>query len=186
MATIKLRRGTAAEWSTANPILANGEPGVEIDTGRYKTGNGTSAWNALPYADNYSLDRAHHTGTQPLSSLDGLLEYIQDRLGTDLVAGAGITITYDDGGTGKTTITSTGGSGTGTGVTDPEVVRDTISTALVAGTGIAITKDDALDTITIAVTAAPDPIPTYASEAAAMAGLAANEFADGDIIVVMV
>jgi len=47
---IQLRRGTAAEWTAANPVLAVGEPGVETDTGKQKFGNGTSAWTALPYA----------------------------------------------------------------------------------------------------------------------------------------
>lgn len=46
---IQLRRGTEAEWTTANPILAAGEKGVELDTGREKTGDGTTAWNSLPY-----------------------------------------------------------------------------------------------------------------------------------------
>lgn len=47
---IQLRRGTAAEWAAANPVLAVGEPGVETDTGKQKFGNGTTAWTALPYA----------------------------------------------------------------------------------------------------------------------------------------
>ena len=47
---IQLRRGTAAEWTSANPVLAQGEPGIESDTGKQKFGNGTSAWSALPYA----------------------------------------------------------------------------------------------------------------------------------------
>lgn len=50
MATkIQLRRGTAQEWTTANPVLAEGEPGIEKDTGLVKYGNGVDAWNALPY-----------------------------------------------------------------------------------------------------------------------------------------
>lgn len=47
---IQLRRGTAAEWAATNPILAQGEPGIESDTGKQKFGNGTSAWSSLPYA----------------------------------------------------------------------------------------------------------------------------------------
>lgn len=41
------RRGTSAEWTAANPILADGEIGVEKDTGVVKIGNGTSTWNQL-------------------------------------------------------------------------------------------------------------------------------------------
>lgn len=47
---IQLRSGTAAEWTSANPVLLRGEAGVETDTYKFKVGNGTLAWNALPYA----------------------------------------------------------------------------------------------------------------------------------------
>jgi len=46
---IQLRRGTAAQWTAANPTLSAGEVGVELDTLRIKVGNGTTAWNALAY-----------------------------------------------------------------------------------------------------------------------------------------
>lgn len=46
---IQLRRGTASEWSTANPILAEGEFALEKDTKLYKIGDGLNAWNDLPY-----------------------------------------------------------------------------------------------------------------------------------------
>ena len=47
---LQLRRGTAAEWSSANPLLSEGELGLELDTGKFKIGNGTQNWNALVYA----------------------------------------------------------------------------------------------------------------------------------------
>jgi hypothetical protein len=46
---IKLRRGTASAWTSANPVLSAGEMGIETDTQRSKFGNGTTAWNSLPY-----------------------------------------------------------------------------------------------------------------------------------------
>lgn len=46
---IQVRRGTASEWSTTNPILAQGEPGYEQDTGKLKFGDGISDWNSLNY-----------------------------------------------------------------------------------------------------------------------------------------
>lgn len=46
---IQLRRGTAAAWTAAATVLASGEVGVETDTGKFKVGNGTSAWAALTY-----------------------------------------------------------------------------------------------------------------------------------------
>jgi hypothetical protein len=45
----QLRRGTAAEWAQANPVLADGEPGYERDTGKQKIGDGVRTWTALPY-----------------------------------------------------------------------------------------------------------------------------------------
>jgi len=47
---IQLRRGTAAQWVSANPVLAAGEQGYETDTGKLKIGNGSTAWNSLSYA----------------------------------------------------------------------------------------------------------------------------------------
>ena len=47
---IKLRRGTAAQWTSANPVLAAGEVGIETDTNKFKFGNGTANWAALSYA----------------------------------------------------------------------------------------------------------------------------------------
>ena len=48
---IQLRRGTAAAWVAANPVLALGEPGLETDTSRIKYGDGVSAWGVLEYAE---------------------------------------------------------------------------------------------------------------------------------------
>ena len=47
---IQLRRGTAAEWTSANPLLSEGELGLETDTGKFKIGDGVDNWSALPYA----------------------------------------------------------------------------------------------------------------------------------------
>lgn len=49
MPRIQLRRGTAAQWTTADPVLAPGEVGVETDTGYMKVGNGTDPWTVRPY-----------------------------------------------------------------------------------------------------------------------------------------
>lgn len=47
--TIKLRRGTAAQWTAQNPVLAEGEVGLETDTRKFKAGDGTTAWTGLQY-----------------------------------------------------------------------------------------------------------------------------------------
>lgn len=45
----QLRRGTAAQWTAANPILSSGETGLETDTFRMKVGDGVTAWTSLRY-----------------------------------------------------------------------------------------------------------------------------------------
>ena len=50
MATrMQQRRGTAAQWTAANPILAAGEIGFETDTVKFKVGNGSSTWANLKH-----------------------------------------------------------------------------------------------------------------------------------------
>ena len=49
-ALIQMRRGTSAQWTSVNPVLSDGEPGVELDTGKGKFGHGGLHWNALPYS----------------------------------------------------------------------------------------------------------------------------------------
>ena len=48
-ARVRIRRGTAAAWTAANPILALGEIAAETDTLRFKVGTGAATWTALPY-----------------------------------------------------------------------------------------------------------------------------------------
>jgi hypothetical protein len=50
MATrMQQRRGTAAEWTSADPVLGAGEIGFETDTSKFKIGNGTDLWSGLSY-----------------------------------------------------------------------------------------------------------------------------------------
>jgi Major tropism determinant N-terminal domain len=46
---IQIRRGSAAQWTAANPVLLLGELGLETDTRRIKAGDGTTSWSSLPY-----------------------------------------------------------------------------------------------------------------------------------------
>lgn len=43
------RNDTAANWTSSNPILLEGEIGIEWDTNFHKIGDGTTAWNDLGY-----------------------------------------------------------------------------------------------------------------------------------------
>lgn len=45
----QFRRGTASEWTSANPVLAAGEMGIETDTRKVKIGDGTTNWANLSY-----------------------------------------------------------------------------------------------------------------------------------------
>lgn len=47
---IQIRRGAAASWTSTNPTLSAGEWGLETDTGRYKLGDGITAWTSLKYS----------------------------------------------------------------------------------------------------------------------------------------
>lgn len=55
MATkIQLRRDTAANWEASNPVLSQGEPGFEIDTGKVKHGDGVTDWKTLAYQGDFT------------------------------------------------------------------------------------------------------------------------------------
>ena len=47
---IQFRRATSAAWTAANTTLAEGEIALELDTGKFKIGNGTQAWAQLVYS----------------------------------------------------------------------------------------------------------------------------------------
>ena len=47
---IQLRRDTAANWTSNNPTLAQGEFAIETDTDKYKIGDGSTAWTSLSYS----------------------------------------------------------------------------------------------------------------------------------------
>jgi len=59
---IQLRSDTAAAWAIANPLLRQGEPGAESDTGRMKVGDGVKLWSDLPYVGEAWVDGGVYTG----------------------------------------------------------------------------------------------------------------------------
>lgn len=46
---LQFRRAPTTEWELVNPVLAEGEMALEIDTSRFKIGDGVTAWLDLPY-----------------------------------------------------------------------------------------------------------------------------------------
>jgi hypothetical protein len=49
------RRDTSANWTSNNPTLAAGEIGYETNTGKFKIGDGTTAWTSLGYTQNGTI-----------------------------------------------------------------------------------------------------------------------------------
>jgi hypothetical protein len=125
---IQVRRGTASQWTSVNPILAAGEMGVESDSNLFKFGNGSSTWTALSYANNSDV---------------AIGEISQDAINSALTMGSGLTKTYND------------GANTITIAVDAsyfnELAQDAIDSALTAGTGISKVYSDSGNTISLAV-----------------------------------
>jgi hypothetical protein len=78
---IQLRRDIAANWVANNPLLLNGEIGIETDTLKFKIGNGTQRWNAI---SSYALKPGVANGVATLNS-DGKipLDQIPDQVSLD-------------------------------------------------------------------------------------------------------
>jgi len=61
-ARMQQRRGTAAQWTAANPILQAGEIGYETDTSNFKLGDGTTQWTDLEYWEGSLPDQTGNSG----------------------------------------------------------------------------------------------------------------------------
>jgi len=96
-------------------------------------------------AQAYAIDRTHHTGVQPSSTISDFTEAAQDAIAALLQGANGLTLSYDDT---ANTLTITGASNV-----DPEAVRDIMGIAMVGAGLINIAVNDAADTITISTTA---------------------------------
>jgi len=66
---LQVRRDTATNWTTTNPILASGEIGFETDTLEFKIGNGSNTWSTLKYSTDVSL----LNGTMTSATFAGLI-----------------------------------------------------------------------------------------------------------------
>ena len=85
----ELRRNLASVWTSTNPILLAGEPGVETDTGQMKVGNGTDRWNSLVY-----VGKGGGGATGPL----GFIKSSDNIYGTGLSYQRDLVTFYEDGG----------------------------------------------------------------------------------------
>jgi hypothetical protein len=108
IARVRVRRGTAAAWTAANPTLALGEIAAETDTLRFKVGTGSAAWTALPY---YSPAESDLVRGQ-VSKMDAGTIDISTQ---GVYVSTGLTGTFD----------STTASGTSLGTTNAFAVKNT-------------------------------------------------------------
>lgn len=79
MATLKtkivLRNDVAEQWMLNNPTLLAGEAGYEKDTGLLKIGDGQSAWNDLPYVNDFQATEGDEQAIH-LNPEDGVLTLV--------------------------------------------------------------------------------------------------------------
>lgn len=75
---ILVRRDTSANWSANNPVLAAGEIGFDTTTKKHKIGDGSTAWNSLPYflletgaVTSFNGSTGAITYTAPVTSVNG-------------------------------------------------------------------------------------------------------------------
>lgn len=61
-------RGTAAQWTAKNPVLPEGELGIETDTLYVKVGDGIAPWNNLPYIHDHAGGGTGGGGSLTLST----------------------------------------------------------------------------------------------------------------------
>ena len=86
-AQMKQRRDTKANWAAQNPVLLAGELGiVSDDPNLYKVGDGTTAWNALPFRG-FDGTLVHTTGTSETAAMSqkGVTEELA-KLSEEMVA----------------------------------------------------------------------------------------------------
>jgi len=118
----QFNRGTAAAWTASNLVLTAGEMGVETDTGKFKVGDGTTAWNSLSYSSGPTGPTGPIGPTGPTGST-----------GPTGPTGAASTVTGPTGSTGPTGPTgatgSTGPTGAASTVTGPTGASGDWSTA---------------------------------------------------------
>lgn len=141
----QLRNGTAANWTSSNPILLEGEVGFESDTRKLKLGNGVSAWNDLLYVqgyDNPTFTTLATTGIATLPHIHGALAgpiYIHCRNGSGgtLAKGTPVYITGNVGDTATVIVAAADASDLtkmpAIGILDAELANNADGHVVIAG-----------------------------------------------------
>lgn len=91
---IQLRHDTAANWTAKNPVLMVGELGFEIDTNKFKIGDGVKEWNALEYAvkDEIALTDENVTMTDDFTATVDIGTFTVPSSGSGTIAAQGKTL----------------------------------------------------------------------------------------------
>jgi len=109
---IQIRRDTASNWTTANPILAQGEMGAETDTSKIKIGDGVTAWASVPYLiDAGDYLTATSTNTLTNKTITGVKETKVAMGANDIDLSAGNYFTYTLSGAQTLTVSNVASSG---------------------------------------------------------------------------
>jgi hypothetical protein len=159
---IQVRRGSLSQWNAASGVLGQGilyqgELGYETDTGRFKIGDGSTAWATLNYGSVRSVTgvsgiiaTTDSTGavtislndpTIQVSDITDFAEGVDDRVNALLQAGTNISLSYNDNAN-TLTINSTLGT---------EEVQDAIGTYISGVSGIAVSYNDTTGYTTISL-----------------------------------
>lgn len=107
--TASTRALTSSTGTGVTLPLVGADPGLMSAADKTKL-DGIAAGATANATDAALRDRATHTGTQAASTISDFSEAVDDRVAALLVAGANITLTYNDAGN-ALTIAASGGSG---------------------------------------------------------------------------
>jgi hypothetical protein len=91
---IQLRRDTTANWNRVNPILEDGEPGLDITTNQIKYGDGSSTWTELAYAGGGGSVSFDYSTVQEGISTEGPSDTNVTSITGD--TGTGVSLTSDE------------------------------------------------------------------------------------------
>ena len=74
--TLQIRHDEAADWVTRNPVLAQGEYGLETDTFLIKVGDGVRDWAHLPYLNKLDASYFKWNDDGTITFSDGFMNKI--------------------------------------------------------------------------------------------------------------
>ena len=172
---IQVRRGSLSQWNAASGVLGQGilyqgELGYETDTGRFKIGDGSTAWGTLSYSsvlpssfvagsgitvsqgtNGSTLTISLSNPTIQVSNITDFAEGVDDRVSSLLSQGSGIGLSYNDVGNALTVSVTGIPSSLVTNFASSvnSLIDSAVSTSIVAGSGIDIIYNSGNNTLTV-------------------------------------